>query len=206
MCLKHIFAFTNFSLMNEEAIIKGLAEKDENAFREMVKSFQKNVFHTCLGFVHNEKDAEDISQEVFIEVYRSIGKFRGDSKLSTWIYRIAVNKSLNYLRKHKHNRVMLSIDQMFKSPQEPEVQANFEEPGKSDHNFERKELSKVLEKAIHSLPKNQQIAFTFSKYDDMSYLQIAEIMDISLSAVESLIHRAKLNLQKKLLNYWKGKY
>jgi RNA polymerase sigma-70 factor, ECF subfamily len=192
--------------MNEEAIIKGLADKDEQAFHEMVRSFQKNVYHTCLGFVHNEKDAEDISQEVFIEVHRSIGKFRGDSKLSTWIYRIAVNKSLNYLRKHKHNRVMYSIDQMFKGPQDDAAQEGFAEPGKNDQDLEKKELSKVLQKAIHSLPKNQQIAFNFSKFDDMPYLEIAEVMDISLSAVESLIHRAKLNLQKKLLNYWKGKY
>jgi len=192
--------------MNDEAIIKGLAEKDEKAFRELVKSFQKNVFHTCLGFVHNEEDAEDISQEVFIEVHRSISKFRGDSKLSTWVYRIAVNKSLNYLRKHKQTRIMFSIDQLFKSPHASEERDTYKEPGKDEQGYENKELVKVLNKAIHSLPKNQQIAFTLSKYDDLSYLEIAEVMDISLSAVESLIHRAKLNLQRRLLNYWKGKY
>jgi RNA polymerase sigma-70 factor, ECF subfamily len=101
---------------------------------------------------------------------------------------------------------MYSIDLMYKGPQDDAAQEGFAEPGKNDQDLEKKELSKVLQKAIQSLPKNQQIAFNFSKFDDMPYLEIAEVMDISLSAVESLIHRAKLNLQKKLLNYWKGKY
>jgi RNA polymerase sigma-70 factor, ECF subfamily len=192
--------------MNEEAIIKGLAEKDEKSFRELVKTFQKNVFHTCLGFVHNQEDAEDIAQDVFIEVHRSIGRFRGDSKLSTWVYRIAVNKSLNHIRKNRQARLTLSIEQLIRGPRSGENEFSIEEPGKMDHKLEKKELVTVLNKAINSLPENQRIAFTLSKYEDMAYLDIAEVMDISLSAVESLIHRAKLNLQKRLLNYRKGKY
>lgn len=192
--------------MNEEAIIKGLAEKDERAFRELVKTFQKNVFHTCFGFVHNQEDAEDIAQDVFIEVYRSISRFRGDAKLSTWVYRIAVNKSLNHIRKYKQTRLTLSIDQLIKGPRSNDELSTYTEPGNLDQKIEKKELVIVLEKAINSLPENQRIAFTLSKYDDMAYLEIADVMAISLSAVESLIHRAKLNLQKRLLNYRKGKY
>jgi RNA polymerase sigma-70 factor (ECF subfamily) len=135
-----------------------------------------------------------------------VGRFRGDSKLSTWVYRIAVNKSLNHIRKNRQARLTLSIEQLIRGPRSGENEFSMEEPGKMDHKLEKKELVDVLNKAINSLPENQRIAFTLSKYDDMAYLDIAEVMDISLSAVESLIHRAKLNLQKRLLNYRKGKY
>lgn len=192
--------------MHDEAIIKRLATKDEKTFQELVQSFRKHVFHTCLGFVHDEDDAEDITQEVFIEVFRSVEKFRGDSKLSTWIYRIAVNKSLNYLRKHKKTRSFISINQLFHLPHSNNETFESNEPSTEDKELEKKELSHVLEKAIHSLPSNQQIAFTLSKYDELPYQEIAEVMNVSLSAVESLIHRAKLNLQKKLINYRKDKY
>ena len=192
--------------MHDEAIIKRLAAKDEKTFQELVQSFRKHVYLTCLGFVQDEDDAEDITQEVFIEVFRSVEKFRGDSKLSTWIYRIAVNKSLNYLRKHKKTRSFISIDQLFHLPHSNNETFESNEPSTEDKELEKKELSHVLEKAIHSLPSNQQIAFTLSKYDELPYQEIAEVMNVSLSAVESLIHRAKLNLQKKLINYRKDKY
>ena len=192
--------------MQDEAIIQGLIDKDENTFRELVKSFQRNVFHTCLGFVHNTEDAEDIAQDVFIEVYRSVVNFKGNSKLSTWVYRIAVNKSLNHLRKYKQLKMLLSIEQMFGGAGDA-VEADKDiEPGKEDDSLEKKELRIVLSKAVDSLPENQRIAFTLAKYDDLSYLEIAEVMDMSLSAVESLIHRAKMNLQKRLLKYSEGKY
>ena len=192
--------------MHDEAIIKRLAAKDEKTFQELVQSFRKHVYLTCLGFVQDEDDAEDVTQEVFIEVFRSVEKFRGDSKLSTWIYRIAVNKSLNYLRKHKKTRSFLSLDQLFHLPHSNHETSKSYEPSIEDKGIEKKELSHVLEKAIHSLPSNQQIAFTLSKYDELPYQEIAEVMNVSLSAVESLIHRAKLNLQKKLINYRKDKY
>jgi RNA polymerase sigma-70 factor (ECF subfamily) len=192
--------------MNDEAIIIGLADKDEKVFHELVKSFQKNVFHTCLGFVHNNEDAQDISQDVFIEIYRSVNKFRGDSKISTWVYRIAVNKSLNFLRKQKQVKNISSIEQLHSDAKIQGEQGIIKEPATDEHHFEKKELARILIKAIDSLPKNQRIAFTLSKYDDMQYAEIAVVMDMSLPAVESLIHRAKLNLQKKLFRYREGKY
>jgi len=192
--------------MLDEAIIEGLVAKNEKAFRELVKSFQKNIFHTCLGFVHNAEDAEDIAQDVFIEVYRSVGNFKGNSKLSTWVYRIAVNKSLNHLRKYKQSKLMLSVEQLFTGSNHVTDASQDIEPSKEEDNVEKKEMKLVLEKAVNSLPENQRIAFTLAKYDDLSYLDIAEVMDMSLSAVESLIHRAKINLQKKLLKYCEGKY
>jgi len=190
--------------VNEQEIIKGLLEKDEKAFREVVDKFKKNVFHTCFGFVHIKPDAEDIAQDVFIELYRSVAKFRGDSKLSTWIYRICINKSLNYLRKHRHSKFHIQIETLFGGLKDENEHIMVSEPSAQEDNVERKEMKKILHMAIDSLPENQRTAFTLSKFDDLSYNEIAEVMELSLSAVESLIHRAKIGLQKKLLSYKKS--
>jgi RNA polymerase sigma-70 factor, ECF subfamily len=190
--------------VNEQDIIKGLHEKDEKAFRKVVEAFKKNVYHTCFGFVHNKQDAEDIAQDVFIELYRSVTKFRGDSKLSTWVYRICVNKSLNHIRKHKNSKLLYPIEMLFRGVRDEDSRVEMTEPSSHEDGVERKEMKRVLHQAIDSLPENQRTAFTLSKFDDLSYNEIAEVMKTSLSAVESLIHRAKLSLQKKLLNYNKS--
>ncbi len=95
------------------AIIKRIQDGDERSFRILVEQHNQLVLRTCMGFVHDQHDAEDLAQEVFVEVYHSIEKFRKESKLSTWIYRIAVNKSLNFIRDNKRKRLLQSIENVF---------------------------------------------------------------------------------------------
>jgi len=189
--------------MSDSELTDRIRNHDQQAFKMVFDKYQIKVFNTCMGFLHNKNDAEDITQEVFIEIYKSINKFRKDSKLSTWIYRIAVNKSLNFIRDNKKSNWLKSIETLFPGAKNPEIAIKDninDDPGKT---IENKERAVMLHKAIGSLPKNQKIAFTMNKYEDLSYKQIAEVMGLSLSSVESLIHRAKINLQKKLLNYYK---
>jgi len=191
--------------MSESEIIQKLQQGDEQAFKTLVEGHKKLVITTCFGIVHHLEDAEDIAQEVFIEVFRSIHKFRADSRLSTWLYRIAVNRSLNFLRDQKHKKQVRSID-------DPAVNKNTgieslratgtDHPG---YSLEYEQRAGLLHSAVDSLPDNQKVAFTLSKYEDLSYQEIAEVMEISLSSVESLIHRAKKNLQKKLYDCYKKK-
>jgi len=184
-----------------EKIIAG----DRFAFEELINEYKDSVIRTCMGFVHNYNDAEDITQDVFIEIYESINKFRGDSKLSTWIYRIAVNKSLNFIRKNKKHSVLKSIETFFAGDNSSNSNIDIaDEKAESKTGMEQTETALVLAKAIDSLAKNQKIAFTLHKYDDLSYKQIADVMELSLSSVESLIHRAKINLQKRLIGYYKA--
>jgi len=184
-----------------EKIIAG----DRFAFEELINEYKDSVMRTCMGFVHNYNDAEDITQDVFIEIYESINKFRGDSKLSTWIYRIAVNKSLNFIRKNKKHSVLKSIETFFAGDNSSNSNIDIaDEKAELKTGMEQTETALVLAKAIDSLAKNQKIAFTLHKYDDLSYKQIADVMELSLSSVESLIHRAKINLQKRLIGYYKA--
>lgn len=192
--------------MNDEALIQEAISGSQAAFNQLIEKYQELVVNTCMGFLHQQSDAEDVAQEVFIEMYESLPKFRAESKLSTWLYRIAVNKSLNYLRGNKVRKVMQSIEAFFTgrddsddAPMQIEAGADSE----ATYHIENEERSKALKQAMSNLPKNQRIAFVLNKYDELPYKEIAEVMNTSLSSVESLIHRAKRNLQKDLIHFYK---
>ncbi|MBM3420268.1 MAG: sigma-70 family RNA polymerase sigma factor, partial [Bacteroidetes bacterium] len=97
----------NFSgaYSDDKELVRGLQEGESQAFRVLVEKYHVKVIRTCIGFVHSAADAEDIAQDVFIEIFRSVKNFRGDSELSTWLYRISVNKSLNFLRSASRRRI-----------------------------------------------------------------------------------------------------
>ena len=191
--------------MKESELILKLQQGDEHAFREIVDTYKKMVVNTCYRMVHNQEDAEDIAQEVFIEVYRSVHKFRSDSKLSTWLYRISVNRTLNFIRDNKRHKGFLSFGDSDKSGHSIESHLDTTKDDTPEFELENSERAKMLREAIDSLAENQKVAFTLNKFEDLSYQQIAEVMEISLSSVESLIHRAKKNLQKKLYSCYKKK-
>ncbi|MBM3414591.1 MAG: RNA polymerase sigma factor [Bacteroidetes bacterium] len=181
----------------ELALIEQLKQGDETAFRTLVEQYQDLVYNTALGIVQNESDAEDVAQEVFIQVYRSIGSFKSVAKLSTWIYRITTTRSLDLLRARKSKKRFGLLKRLWETEQESPVEniSDFNHPGVS---LERKEEAAQLMAAIAQLSKNQKVAFVLHKLEGLSYLDIAEVMRISLPAVESLIHRARLNLRKIL--------
>ena len=187
--------------MQDANFLKALNNKETAAFRVLIEDYQNMVFKACYHILNNVEDAEDIAQEVFVEAYMSISSFRGDSKISTWLYRIAINKSKNLLRKNKWQSLVQRFGKLV-----PGEKNDFETEDMDARNamlsLEKSEEKKILKMAMDSLPENQRIAFSLNKYEELSYQEIAEIMQTSLSAVESLIHRAKLNLQKKLVNHF----
>jgi RNA polymerase sigma-70 factor, ECF subfamily len=187
--------------VDEQTLIEKLQKNDREAFNWLVTQYRPAVVRTCFGFLRDEEESRDVAQEVFLEVYSSLPRFRGDSKLSTWIFRIAVNRSLDQLRHHNRQKRMLQIGQMLRlsHSEEPERLPDTLTPQRTLENIERQN---ALNAALAKLPESQRIAFTLSNYDDLSYQQIAEVLDSSVSAVESLIHRAKTNLRKFLESYY----
>lgn len=189
--------------MKEQELIQTIQKGNEEAFRKLVEKYQLLVVNTCKSFVHQVPDAEDLAQEVFIEIFHSAHKFRGDSKLSTWIYRIAVNKSLNFVRDNKRRSLFQTIgNTLFGTIKNVEV-PTLAIADRPDLDLENNQRREILYRAIDELPDRQRIAFSLSKFDDLSYREIAEVMQLSISSVESLIYRAKINLQKKLYNCYK---
>lgn len=185
--------------MTEQEIISALRRKDEAAFKMLVDEYAGRVTNTALGFLKNREEAEDVAQEVFIEVYHAITSFRGDSRLSTWIYKITVRKSLDAIKMKNRKKRKGFIIRLFQGEEDhPETDIpHFDHPGVA---LENKELAAILFQAIESLPEQQKIAFTLSKIEGLSQLEIAAVMNTTESAVESLLVRAKSNLRKKLMN------
>ena len=186
--------------MTEQALISRIRSGDEQAFKELVISKQTLVFNTILGFLQSTEDAEDVTQEVFIKVYESIHQFKGESALSTWIYRVAVTTALEFIRAKKRKKRFGFMQPLFGGADETPIEiSDFHHPGIS---LDNKEKAAMLFSSIKKLPDNQQIAFVLNKLEGLSYKEIAEVMKTSVSAVESLLHRAKTNLKDILKNFY----
>ena len=194
---------TDLKLDTEKKLVQDLQAGSEQAFSALVDLYQNKALSTCLGFIPNRQDAEDVVQEVFVEVFRSVGNFKGESKLSSWIYRIVVNKSLEALRYKKRKKRKAFFQSLIGlNEQNGSLDGqDFDHPGVL---MENKERSKVLFSKIDELPESQRVVFTLCKLDDLSYREAAEIMKTSVSSVESLMFRAKKNLQKNLEDYYKN--
>ena len=186
--------------MNELELIQQLRAGDELAFKTLVETYQDMVFNTALGIVQNSEDAEDVAQEVFIQVFRSIDQFKGDAKLSTWIYRITTTKALDHIRSRKRKKRFAFITSLFGNNDELlHEPVDFQHPGVS---LDRKEQAALLFRMIDQLPENQKIAFNLHKTEELSYQEIADVMQVSISAVESLLFRARQNLRKLLEKHY----
>ena len=187
--------------MDESELINEVKAGKAAAFKTLVEQYQDRVINTCYGFVRDKEDARDVAQDVFIEIYQSLENFREEAKLSTWIYRISVTKSLDFLRRKNRKKRMGKFKRLFNID---DVAERLEQPSGSnpDKNVEKMERDRILQQAIDRLPENQKIAITLSKYEGFSNKEISEIMNTSISSVESLIHRAKVNLKKKLYRHY----
>jgi RNA polymerase sigma factor (sigma-70 family) len=186
--------------LNERELISLLKKKDREAFKIIVETWQGMVYNTALGILQSEEDAEDISQEVFMQVYESISSFKEESKFSTWLYRITISKAMDHIRKKKRKKRFAFIQSLYGKDNEVKIDPpDFFHPGV---NLENKENAAILFKAIEKLSENQKTAFVLSRIEGLSYNDIGEIMAISDSAVDALLQRAKKNLQTNLKSYY----
>lgn len=186
--------------MSEESLILRLKDGDESAFAELVNANKDFIYNTALGFLQNELDAEDITQEVFIKAHDSLAGFKGESKLSTWLYRITVSKCLDLLRSRKRKKRFAYVQSIFGKNDELVVQpVDFVHPGVVE---ERKTHARELFKAIDQLPEQQKTAFILARVEGLSHKEVSEVMEASVPAVESLLQRAKINLRKLLTDYY----
>ena len=170
-------------------------------FKSVVTEYQEKVRNTCFRFVNHPDDADDLAQEVFIQVYESVHRFRGQAELSTWIYRIAVNKSLDFLRRKKRKKRFAHVISLFGGfDDDQDIPVS---DGKDPYEeLQTEERRQILNQALDKLPENQRTAIVLIKYQGFSSKEVADIMDVSVTAVEGLVHRAKKNLQKSLYRFY----
>jgi len=183
--------------VNDDDFLKRISEGDNLAFKELFVLYKDKVLQICYRFILNQEDAEEVMQDVFLEVHRSISSFRGDASFSTWLFRIATTKSLDELKRQNRKKRIhlikksLGLDSLFNTASENPT---------PDSILETKESIKRIKQALDSLPEQQRIAITLSKIDGASNALVAEIMDITIFAADSLIYRAKKNLIKYFEN------
>lgn len=176
----------------ELEIARRIASNDKVAFRALFDKYQSEVLKLCYAMIRDKDDAEDITQEVFVEVFCSIGSYKGKSKLSTWIYRIAVNKSINFIRKQKIRRLFAT--------KEKRTIDNSTNVG-SDWTLRDRQYKEYLDKALSNLPEKQRTAFVLYMYEELPQKEIAAIMNCSISVVEVSIHRARKSIEKYIQSF-----
>lgn len=165
-------------------------------FEEIYKKYNSLVYNLALSYVQNIEDAQEITQDVFVSVYQSLSSFQENAALTTWMYRITINKSLDFLKSKQRKKRFAFLTSLFFDA------SNDLKHHPPEHNhpgvlLEHKEALDNLFKRINELPDNQKTALILHKIEQKSQVEVAEIMKLSPKAVESLIQRAKTNLSKK---------
>ncbi len=187
--------------MQPEELLHRLVHNDKAAFQGLYDLFKDKVYNTCISYLQNSGDAEEVTQDVFLEVYHSAKSFKGSSSVSTWIYRIAVNKCIDKIRykgRQKRQGFIASIFNKDTGELEHDP-AGFNHPGVV---YENKEKAAMLFRAIEQLPENQKTAFILKQVEGLSQQEVADVMELTQKAVESLIQRAKANLRKLLKDFY----
>jgi RNA polymerase sigma-70 factor (ECF subfamily) len=185
-----------------EELMARIAEGNDDAFEMLVNRHQTSVLNLVYRFIGDRTQAKDLAQEVFLKVWQSAQNYEPKAKFTTWIYRITANLCFNELKSARRKK-WFSFNRS-----DEDGEHTFEEtfadstPSAEDILLE-KERSRQISDALQSLPDNQRMALVLKRYDDLSYQEIAQIIGCSVSAVESLLVRAKRTLQEKMKNFEK---
>jgi RNA polymerase sigma-70 factor, ECF subfamily len=194
-------------IMRESRLIDRLKMRDESAFRELVQKYQQRVYNLVYRMLGNRQEAEDLAQEVFVTVFKSIDSFRGDSQFSTWLYRVAVNHCKNrfkYLsrRMYQSSRVLDEVTEHEAAgrdggPTMP-LQAHLSQP---DKLLEGMQLEEAIQREIASLDEDQRLLVILRDVQGLSYQEIASITQLAEGTVKSRLHRARMALKDRLQKF-----
>lgn len=175
--------------------------KPPMTFEEIYRAYGKKILNLAFRFTGSEEAARDLTQDIFLKVYHKMDSFRGDSQVYTWLYRVATNHILNYLKREKRLRWLNLMEKpLSEALQENRIESDYLESRgvvRPDQKLEKREREKLIQGLIQKLPVKQRTPLILHRYEGLSYQEIAEVMGISLSAVETRIHRAK----KQLIEY-----
>lgn len=189
-----------FKDASDSEIISKLRAGDTSGYAELVERYSDKVNNLALRITRNEEDAEEILQDVFITVYRKIDKFEGKSAFSSWLYRITVNTAFMKLRKRKKH-ASLSLEDSNAVAKNPWARSRSDVSDVS-YMSSRHELRSMLECAISRLPEEYRVIFILRDVDGLSNQEVGELMDLSVPAVKSRLHRSRLMLRKRLQKFY----
>lgn len=185
--------------LRERMLLRRLRERDEQAFRELVAEHRDRVFSLTYRMLGNRAEAEDVAQEVFIAVFKTVDQFREEAKLSTWIYRVAVNHCKNRIKylARRHQRDQTEIDDT-NDPGHGSALSGPTGPRGPDRQVEGAQIDQLMQDAIASLDEEQRTVVVLRDLEDLSIEEICEITGLPDGTVKSRLHRARLALRKKI--------
>jgi RNA polymerase sigma-70 factor (ECF subfamily) len=187
--------------VDEATLIERVKNGDQQAFEDLVSRYENKVYRLAIKLTRNETLAEEVMQEVFLKIYEKIGTFRGESALSSWIYRIAANAcfaKLNLEKRHQH----ADLDDTM-----PQAEIALQERQDTSHELPDRplltsEALSVISRAIERLPEDFRVVLTLRDVEGMSNEEVARVLELSVPAVKSRLHRARLLLRKRLARYF----
>jgi RNA polymerase sigma factor (sigma-70 family) len=180
----------------EAELVAQLQLGSEAAFRMLVERYQDRIYRTALSLLRNPEEAEDVAQEVFVEVHQTIGRFRGEAALSTWLYRLATSRALKSLRRARTKKRFAYFTSLLGFGNE--VLHETPDPTHPQALLEGQQQLQLLLAHIARLPEQQQVAFTLRHEQELSYEEIAAVLATTVPAVESLLFRARKTLRHHL--------
>lgn len=190
---------TGPSVARDEAVmIAAILAGDLRQFHDLIRPFERRVYLMALSMLRDEAEAEDVAQEAFLRAFRNLGKFRADSKFSTWLISITLNEARSRLRRRQLVKTE-SLDETVEDQRHlsPALLRDWREiPSEA---LERKEVRSILRQAIEELPEIYREVFVLRDVEEMSVNEVAEAMDVSVSVVKVRLHRARIMLQKRLV-------
>lgn len=184
----------------EQALIEGFRRGDYGSFEKIVGAHERKIYNLALRMLGNPDDAKDILQDTFMKVYDHLDKFRGEARLSTWIYRIAMNEALMKIRREKGK--MVSIDTFRVTEGEARALDIVDWAERPLDKLLTKELGEEMETAVGKLPEDYRAVFLLRDVEGLSNAEIAKVLEISVPAVKSRLHRARLFLRGELTKYF----
>ena len=193
--------FGSSAEQTDAEVMLRVRDGDEGAFTYLIEKYQRPIVHFMFRMVHNQAVAEELTQEVFLRVYRSRASYRAEAKFTTWLYRIATNLGVNHARDHKHERAAQNIylDQPdAETGTTPDVA---DSRSTAEHEMLREERLKAIRQVVMALPERQRTAVLMHKFQEMDYKQIGEVLKLSESATKSLLFRAYQTLRESLKTY-----
>lgn len=182
-------------------LVKKFKKGSLEAFEEIIHRYESKVFQLAMRLTRNHEDAEEVMQDVFSTIYKKIDSFQGKSAFSSWLYRIVVNAAFMKLRKRKQNHT-IGLEDLAPSARQLCLERDDSFLERSDALASSKEMRDVIQLAINRLPKQYRAVFVLRDVDGLSNQEVGEILQLSIPAVKSRLHRSRLMLRKKLQRYY----
>lgn len=185
---------------NEQVLVDRFCGGDHTAFHELVGQYKKKIYYLAYDIMGDHQEAEDISQEVFIKMFRSLKKFRRDAKMSSWLYQITVNASIDSLRK-KSSKPKRSIDEFEQINIQEQLLGGTVQSLDPQRSAESSQIQNHISQALQKISPKERTVFVMRHYNDLKLNEIAEILNITIGTVKSLLFRAIKKLRKELSSY-----